>query len=128
MVGLATGYVPAVLHNRPLRRQKHDIANNSKGTPDQHDWATGFESVGQLSSDEDGEETCHVGWHGEELRCYAFVTETGDDGGEEEREGINTALLSWFLMGIDALAYGVIMAKKLRLSSIVLMLKIAIRT
>lgn len=62
------------------------------------------------------------------MRCCAFVTETGDDGGEEEGEGVDTALFSWFLMGIDTLAYGVIMAKKFRLRSTVLMLKIAIRT
>ena len=45
--------------------------------------------IGNVGPEQDGEEADDVGRDGEELGRHARVSERGDDGGEEETEGVD---------------------------------------
>jgi hypothetical protein len=71
------------------RREEHDVADDGDTSADEHQWAADLVLIGEPAGEQDCEECAHVWGHGEELRFDLCVSQRPDDGGEEERVGVD---------------------------------------
>lgn len=79
----------AILDQGPGCGDEHDVADDGHRGAYEHEDAALLVLVRQVRDDQDGEEGGHVGRDGEQVGIYLGVAEGGDDGGEEEGEGVD---------------------------------------
>lgn len=78
-----------VVDVRLARGDEKDVADDGQGDACEHERPTCTGAVRKVTGQEDGDESAGVGRNSEELGVHSGVAERFDDGGEEERVGVD---------------------------------------